>query len=234
MLRLQTFGGLTLSRGSENLTGAATQRRRLAILALLAVAGEAGMSRDKLVAYLWPEADAERARHVLNQLLYAQRRQVGDQSLFLGRKTLRLNAELISSDVTSFDQALGAGDLEGGIALYRGPFLDGFFLKDAPEFERWSEDQRARLARRASGILAQLAERAAGEGHHRQAAEWWRRAADVDPYDSAASLGLIRALAAAGDRAGALLEARRHEELLRSELGVGPDPAFAEAVAMLR
>src|SRR6266404_7134855 len=98
MLRLRTFGGLSLSRGEENLTGAVTQRRRLAILALLAVAGESGMSRDKLQAYLWPEADAERARHVLNQLLYAQRRQVGNEALFVGRKTLRLNRDLIATD----------------------------------------------------------------------------------------------------------------------------------------
>src|SRR6188472_3438789 len=71
MLRLNTFGGLTLTRGTEDLTGAATQRRRLALLVLLAVAGPVGMSRDKLLAYLWPESDVERARHVLNQLLYA-------------------------------------------------------------------------------------------------------------------------------------------------------------------
>src|SRR5205814_2687931 len=93
MLRLRTFGGLSLSRGTENLTGAITQRRRLAILALLATARDAGLSRDKLQAYLWPESDAERARHVLNQLLYAQRRQVGHNTLFVGRKTLRLNPE---------------------------------------------------------------------------------------------------------------------------------------------
>jgi serine/threonine-protein kinase len=234
MLRLQTFGGLTLSRGSENLTGAVTQRRRLAILALLAVSGAAGMSRDKLVAYLWPESDAERARHVLNQLLYAQRRQVGDQSLFLGRKTLRLNPELIGSDVAAFDAALGNGDLAGGMALYRGPFLDGFFLRDAPEFERWTEDQRAGFTRRACGALEQLATRALRAGDHRQAAEWWRQAVRVDPYDSTAALGLIQALTAAGDRAGALVAARRHEELLRSELGAGPDPAIVEAVAKLR
>src|SRR6478752_5815519 len=91
MLRLNTFGGLTLTRGTEDLTGAATQRRRLALLVLLAVAGPVGMSRDKLLAYLWPESDVERARHVLNQLLYAQRRQAGSPSLFAGQKTLRLD-----------------------------------------------------------------------------------------------------------------------------------------------
>jgi serine/threonine-protein kinase len=233
MLRLRTFGGLTLSRGAENLTGAATQRRRLAILALLAAAGDAGMSRDKLVAYLWPESDFERARHVLNQLLYAQRRQAGNEALFLGQKTLRLNPAAIESDVAAFEQALADGNREAAVAVYRGPFLDGFFLKDAHQFERWCEEQRGRYARRALVALRELAAGAAAAEPHR-AAEWWRQAVEVDPYDSLAALGLVRALAAAGDRAGALVAARRHEELLQAELGIAPDSTFVETVAKLR
>jgi DNA-binding SARP family transcriptional activator len=57
MLQLRTFGGLTLQQDGENITGVATHRRQLALLALLAVAGDEGMSREKLLAYLWPEKD---------------------------------------------------------------------------------------------------------------------------------------------------------------------------------
>ena len=233
MLWLRTLGGLTLSRGSENLTGAVTQRRRLAILALLAVSGDSGMSRDKLLAYLWPESDAERARHVLNQLLYAQRRQAGSPSLFAGQKTLRLDPTVIHTDVAEFEQALATGDLEAAAGLYRGPFLDGFHLKDAPEFDRWADDQRARLARQVLAAYARLANGAAAAGDARRAAEWWSRAGAVDPYDSSVALSLVRTLADSGDRAGALLAARRHEELLRRELGLAPDRAFTETVARL-
>jgi serine/threonine-protein kinase len=234
MLELRTFGGLTLFRGTENLTGAATQRLRLAILVLLAAAGEAGLSRDKLLVYLWPESDAARARHVLNQLLYAQRRQVGIESLFLGRKTLHLNPAVIWSDVVAFEAALASGDLETAVGLYRGPFLDGFFLKDAPEFERWVEEQRARRARQVASALATLAECGTAAGEHRRAADWCRRAVELDPYDSGTALALVRALAAGGDRAGALLAGRRHEELLRKELGVAPDARWLDAMAQLR
>ncbi|MGH7513364.1 MAG: AfsR/SARP family transcriptional regulator [Gemmatimonadales bacterium] len=234
MLRLQTFGGVSLFRGDENLTGAVTQRRRLGILVLLAASGATGLSRDKLLALLWPESDADSARHVLNQLLYAQRRQVGDDGLFLGRKTLRLNPAVIGSDVDAFEGALEADDLDAAANLYRGPFLDGFFLKDAPEFERWADQQRGRLARRAVGAFTELAGRSADTGDHRSAADWWRRAVDVDPFDSQSALALVRALAAGGDRAGALVMARRHEELLRTELGVDPDADFIETVAKLR
>jgi DNA-binding SARP family transcriptional activator len=233
MLRLRTFGGLSLSRGTENLTGAVTQRRRLAILALLAVARDAGLSRDKLQAYLWPESDAERARHVLNQLLYAQRRQVGQEALFVGRKTLRLNRAVIETDVSEFEEALDRGALEDAAARYAGPFLDGFFLKDAPEFERWVDGQRDRLARRALGALAALAERAASEGGDARAVSWWRRAAELDPLDSAVALELVRALARVGDRAGALRYARHHAEALDLQLGVPPDPRLTELMRQL-
>lgn len=234
MLLLRTLGGLTLSRGPENLTGALTQRRRLAILALLAVAGDGGMSRDKVLAYLWSESDAERARHVLNQLLYAQRRQAGSPSLFAGQKTLRLDPSVIRTDVAEFERALATGDLATAADLYRGPFLDGFHLKDAPEFDRWADDQRARLSRQALAAYARLAGGAAAAGDSRRAAEWWSRAGALDPYDSSIALNLIRALAESGDRAGALLAARRHEELLHRELGLAPDRAFSETVARLR
>jgi DNA-binding SARP family transcriptional activator len=238
MLRLRTFGGLTLARGSEDLTGAVTQRRRLALLALLAVAGPAGMSRDKLLAYLWPESDAERARHVLNQLLYAQRRQVGgdgeSSELFLGRKTLRLNPGVIGTDVGAFEEALAADDPARAGEIYAGPFLDGFFVKEAPEFERWVEEQRGRFARRAVEAMTAAARRADAAGDAQGGVSWWRRAGGTDPYDARLALGLLQAMVRAGDRPGALREAGRYETRLRQELGVAPDASFQLAVAAIR
>ncbi|HEV8357847.1 MAG TPA: hypothetical protein VGQ17_13935, partial [Gemmatimonadales bacterium] len=125
MLRLRAFGGLTLRLDGTPITGVVTQRRQLALLALLAVSGDEGMSRDKLLAYLWPEKGTDASRHILNQLLYSQRQHAGDAGLFLGRKTLRLNPALIESDVQAFDGALAAGEGERAVAQYRGPFLDG-------------------------------------------------------------------------------------------------------------
>ena len=63
---------------------------------------------------------------------------------------------------------------------------------------------------------------------------WWRRAAAVDPFDARVELRLVQALAAAGDRPGALREASRYETRLREELAVAPDAAFADAIARVR
>ena len=50
MLRLNTFGGLVLQQDGQLHTGPASQRRRLALLAVVAAAGQRGASRDKLLA----------------------------------------------------------------------------------------------------------------------------------------------------------------------------------------
>ena len=116
MLRLKILGGLSVESGAAPLTGAATQRRRLALLALLAGAGERGMSRDKLLGYLWPDSDAEKGRNVLAQAVYALRRDLGAEQLFLGTSDLRLNPDVITSDVAEFRAALSAGRLEDAVA----------------------------------------------------------------------------------------------------------------------
>ena len=234
MLQLTTLGGMTLGLEYGLVSGAMTQRRRLALLALLAVARQRGLSRDKIMAYLWPESDAARARHALNQLLHIQRKLIPGRELFLGGKTLRLNPAEIRTDVGEFEDALDQGDLEAAVARYGGPFLDGFFLKDAPEFERWADEQRHRLARRLCATYVALANAAAAGGNQTRSAEWWRRAAEVDPLDSQIALDVVQALAAAGNRGGALRHAQQHAERLREELGVAPDPRLVQLMERLR
>ena len=77
MLTLQLFGGCTLASNGEAITGPAVQRRRLALLALLAVSPGQSLSRDKLVAYFWPEEERDRARHFLSDSLFRLRKALG-------------------------------------------------------------------------------------------------------------------------------------------------------------
>ncbi len=233
-LRLRTLGGLAVEGNPPPGPGAAAQRRPLALLALLAAASERGVSRDKLLACLWPESSQEKARHLLTQTLYALRRDLHAQELFLGSSELRLNPQVVSTDVQEFEAALAQGELERAVALYHGPFLDGFFLSGAPEFERWTDGERARLAQCLGRACEALATAATARRDHPAALEWCRRLAALDALNSRYALGLVKALAAAGDRAGALRYARTHEDLLRTELGASLDEAFAATVGELR
>src|SRR5471032_2003387 len=138
MLRLLTLGGLSLVDDNGPLTGAASQRSRLALLAVLATAGPAGLSRDKVLALLWPESGDERARHALKQAVYALRRDLGTENAIVGTATLSLDATVLGSDIRDFDEAISRGDDGAAISVYAGPFLDGVFVRAAPEFDQWA------------------------------------------------------------------------------------------------
>src|SRR2546422_5716397 len=116
-----------------------------------------------------PESDAEHGRGLLKQACYALRRDLGAPELFLGSIELRLNPGLISSDVESFEGALDQHDPARAVSLYRGPFLDGFYLNGEGDFGRWVEGERARLAKLMGDALQSLAcaasERGRSEEH---------------------------------------------------------------------
>jgi DNA-binding SARP family transcriptional activator/predicted Zn-dependent protease len=190
---------------------------------MLARAGDRGLTRDKVVSLLWPDADEERARRAITQALYALRQDLGNEEVIVGVKDLRLNPEMMSSDVSEFSTLIEAGELGRAAALYRGPFLDGFVLPGAAEFERWAEIERNSLAHEYAALLEQLAGQTAKGGDSAAAAVWWKKLAALDPLSARITLELMRAQAAAGDTAGALQQARIHQMLVDQELGLAPD-----------
>jgi DNA-binding SARP family transcriptional activator/tetratricopeptide (TPR) repeat protein len=230
--RLRVFGGALIEGSNGPLTGAFAQRRRLALLSLLA-ASPAGSSRDRIVSLLWPESDDERARHSLAQLVHALRRDFGDHVISGGSTAIRLEADVLPSDIADFDRAIAAGRSDEAAALYTGPFLDGFHLGGCAEFERWVDGERDRTRTRATQAIETLARRAFDANEFTASVSWWRRLAGIDPYDSRFALGLVKALATSGDPAGAMRQARVHETLLRDEFGTDPDPAITAFLATL-
>jgi DNA-binding SARP family transcriptional activator len=234
MIRLQTFGGAVLfTQPGVPLVGTATQRRTLGLLSILAVAGEAGISRDKLVGILWPDVDARRARHSLTQALYAARKSLDCADLFEVAEDVRLNPSRMRSDVGEFEAALQSGDDAGAVALYRGPFLDGVFFSSL-EFERWLAGQRSRLENQVVAALERLVERAELAADLRTAARRLRRLAELRPSDSAIAVRLIRVLADSGDRAGAIQHAHLHARTLREEFELEPDGLVLQLAEELR
>lgn len=212
----------------------AAQRHRLALLALLASACPGAISREKLIAYLWPERETEPARNLLRQAVHALRRALGEDAILSAGDDLPFNPRVVACDLIAFEDALRAGELEQAVGAYSGPFLDGFFLSDAPEFERWAEAMRDRLARSYAQALERLAQQHEEVGDLVGCVEVWTSLAKLDPYDSRIAVQLMRSLAAAGNRAGALRHAGVHSALLRAEFGVEPDPEVESLAERLR
>jgi DNA-binding SARP family transcriptional activator len=232
MLRLVTFGGLRVLRDDVSVAELANQRKRLAILAVVAAAAPLGVSRERLLFLLWPDAEGDRGRNALNQLVYNLRRELGESPID-GATELSLLPDVMSADLTEFRSAVSRGDHGAVAALYAGPFLDGFFVPGADEFERWADEERSRTMRQVVASLDTLAAAARASGDAIAEVRWTERLVELDPLSARRALEHMRALERTGDRDAAIRYGRRYDALARAD-DDEVDPAVGDEVERLR
>ena len=197
-------------------------RKALALLAHLALTDRA-RPRDVLAELLWPDNDAEHARGALRRTLSTLRGAVGAEAIDATRERVALvRGPGLELDVDRFRALAAEGAFEDAVAVFRGDLLEGFGLRDAPDFEDWQRGEAEALRRELASVLGRLVEA-------REAARDWPGAlADatrwlaLDPLHEPAHRALIRLHALRGDRAAALEQYRDCVRTLSSELGVPP------------
>jgi DNA-binding SARP family transcriptional activator/TolB-like protein/Tfp pilus assembly protein PilF len=234
MIEIGLLGRVSVTVNGVTVTGEAAQRRRLALLALLCETPLRPVSRERLMLHLWPDSDTESARRLLSASLYVLRKALGQDAILAPGDQLQLNSSLVSVDAVRFEEASRGDDPEAALALYGGPFLEGLFVPGSPEYDQWLEGRRQEIARLYATVLERCAELRGGRGDLAGAVEAWRRLAAEDPYSTRRTVGLMRALAAAGDRAGALQSARVHARLLEAEFDAAPEADVLDLAEELR
>ena len=234
MVEFRTLGSLDLKgEDGRQLHALLAQPKRIALLTYLAVATPRGFHRrDTLLALFWPDLDQERARQALRQALHVLRRTLGPEVILArGDDEIAVDRARLWCDAVEINEALDAGADEKGLELYRGDFLEGFFLSNVPEFERWVDGVRTRLRARAAKAALHVAEQEAAAGHAVEAAHWARRASALAIDDEASLRRLIALLHRVGDRAGAL---RAHDEFARRMAREYEAEPSAETQALMR
>src|SRR5213593_806876 len=193
-------------------------RKHLALLVYLARSPRRSRTREHLVGLLWSERDERQARHSLSEALRVLRRILGDDQVPADSDQIRLGATAIGLDCDQFAERYAQNDWPGAAALVEGDFLEGLSIAGASEFESWLGAERVRwraqgidaLVRHAAGLLAQ--------GDATAAVTAALRAVTLDPTSEPAARAAMRALALAGDRAGALRVADDLARALREQL----------------
>jgi DNA-binding SARP family transcriptional activator/TolB-like protein/Tfp pilus assembly protein PilF len=212
-LRLVTLGGLAVEGGADDLATLNRQRRKLAVLVVIALA-KRPVSRDTLVGMFWGEQDEARARHSLTEALSHIRRTMGRDALSVRLTEVSLGSPaMLGVDALEFAEAVTAGDHARAVSLYGGPFLDGVLLDDAPTFTDWTERQRARM----QGLfLRSAAQECIALARARQWADCGalaERWLEADPTSSDAALYRLNALKAEGDRPALMRTVAEYERL---------------------
>jgi DNA-binding SARP family transcriptional activator len=238
MIHLHILGPIGLRDGEgREIASVLAQPKRFALLAFLALAGPGLLRRrDILLSMFWPEQDDERARGALRQSLRYLRNELGRETLVSrGDEEIGVAPGELRCDASDFDAACDRKAWSEALGFYAGGLLEGFFVAEASlDFERWLEDERGRLRRRAAQAGWALVDAAERAGDRAGAVPLARRAAALSLDDEAGVRRLMRILDSRGDRAGALAAYEEFRRRLAAVYGATPAPETEAVIAAIR
>jgi DNA-binding SARP family transcriptional activator/predicted ATPase/Tfp pilus assembly protein PilF len=242
-LSISSLGPLHITLDGEPATDFATDKSR-ALLIYLAIESEHPHRRDALAGLLWPDQPQRKARQNLRQALSYLRQAIGDQDdtapfLLVNRETVQFNPDSDHwLDVVAFNALVEAcrahrhrhikacipciRRLEKLVDLYRGDFLEHFFLSDSGAFEEWALLQREWLRRQVTEALAHLATHYERRRNYERARRYAWRQVDLEPWHEEAHQHLMRLLTLDGQRSAALAQYETCRRMLAEELDIEP------------
>jgi len=242
ILSLSILGPFSSTVGGSSLTKFRT-RSVQALLVYLAVEGRTGgvIQREYLAEMLYPGLPPASSKKNLRQTLYELRQMIAataaeeEPLLVADRQTMALNqAWTIDLDASRFESGAKSEEpdrLEQAAVLYRGDFLNDFYLPDSGAFESWAAERRAYYRRLAVSLFDRLAETFLASEAYAQAEGYARRQLVLDDLNEPAVRQLMRALAAQDQRSPALAEFKGLQQRLVEELAIEPAP---ETFALFR
>ncbi|MCO6451258.1 MAG: AAA family ATPase [Caldilineales bacterium] len=234
-LRIQLLGSPSIERDGKSI--ASDRRKAVALLAYLAL--ESGNhTREQLAALLWPDYDAQSAGAYLRRTLWEMRQLVGDDAVSADRSQIGWqDSPTIWLDVSDFRRNASQADeasLTRAAELYRGDFMAGFSLQDAPDFDDWQRFQTEALRSRLGSVFERLALLREKRGDLEQSLSDAVRWIALDPLHEPAHRLLMRLLVASGNRAAALRQYDDLIRMLRAELRAEPDAETQQLAADIR
>ena len=222
-LQIRLLGTPEVSLDGAPLAGLSSAKA-LALLFYLAVS-DRPHTRAALAALLWGDLPDSAARNNLRKALHYLRTHL-EGYLAIERDSVALSPDADCwVDVTEFDAALQddtESSLRRAVELYRGDLLEGFYVRDALDFESWWLSERARLRELMLHSLHGLAERRATLGDLDGAIAFTRRFLDLEPWREEAHRRLMGWLALNGQRGAALAQFEACRQVLKEELAVEP------------
>jgi predicted ATPase/DNA-binding SARP family transcriptional activator len=234
-LVLNLLGGFQARLDQVPVTGFKTDKAR-ALLTYLAAESNRPHRRQALAGLFWPGYLESSARASLRHALSNLRKALSDNRsttpyLLVEGETIQFDlSQAHWLDVEAFRSLVDIEQpgmttiqrLEEALSLYQGSFLEGFSLKDCPDFDTWTAILREELQGKALSALDQLTEEYAQRGELEKAYKYLRRQLKLEPALEQAHRKLMHLLAQDGQRFAALAQYETCRSSLRQVLGVEP------------
>ena len=242
VLQIALFGGVQTIVEGQFVTLAYDKVRAL-LAYLLIEAPDHPQRRETLVGLLWPEQTEKEARHSLSQALLKLRQAIDPHNdlLVANRQTVGLHpAAQFELDTAVFTTHLQQCQThphaqpnlcescmalrETAVSLYKGPFLAGLSLPDAPQFEQWLTQQREHYHRQVMDALTTLTTYHEQRGAFAEAIHYAQRQLTFEPWREETHRLLMMLFARTGQRSLALKQYEQCRASLQQELNADVSP----------
>ncbi len=244
LLTFHLLGKPTISYGADSL-GDLLAGKEQALLVYLACQPGKRFSRDHLATLLWGETSPDRTRYNLRRALWRLRSALEEVGL-APDACLRTEDSWVTVpnsaptwlDVLEFEEAFetashrfeaefspsseGVRRVRESLDLYRGAFLTGFSISQAPDFEHWVLLERERLFQLLLRALTTLIQSFIAWGRRDEGITVCQRLLELDPLQEDIHRLLMRLYWDTGRRTQALRQYRALEKILRRELDIEP------------
>jgi len=257
LLRVAVLGSPEVFHGESRLIF--PLRKAQALLLYLAVEG--GMhSRSKLAAFLWPNSDPHDARTALRNAIASLRSLLADTNtsptqqihLISEHDLLSLNSQtLLELDLDVVQLAWKQAQVlpafppetlrlslitewQYALSQVRGPFLDGFWLREESLFNEWLQSQQQQWQVRLQLLFDRLSSWQEAAGMYEQTIATLLRWQTLDPLQEEVYRRLMRLHLAQGNPTAALQVYTICQTRLAEELQVGPSPETITIAEQIR
>lgn len=241
-LSLDLLGPVKLAVNAQ-LVESGLWAKSLGLLAYLAEENRLVHQREILAELLWPDKPKGAALTSLRQAISQLQKIIPSLNnyLHITSQTIQFRNECWKIlDTAQFNHLVNLCDqhvhmtrcgclqcakrLEQAIDLYQGHFMSGFFIKGSSEFEAWLEMKRQIYHQIAISALADTAEYYLDQDQYDLAQQVTLRQIEMDSYCEIAHRQYMRSLMGSGQRAAAIKHFENFQKLLRTDLGVSPEP----------
>jgi predicted ATPase/DNA-binding SARP family transcriptional activator len=218
MLEINTLSSPEIVIGDEKVV---VSRKSLALVVYLAL-NPGSCSREELADLLWSDSSQERATGNLRVVLSDVRKKIGDYlSIDRHSVSIRTSGE-IWVDVHQLLGAIEENDLELAVSLYRGDFLESFYVRGASRFEKWQVIEREKIRLELVDGLSEAVQSLLKAGRSKEAIKYLVHLTALEPLLESAHRRLMQAYFENGEVSLALRQFEICKQKMSEELSVSP------------
>ncbi|RMG84909.1 MAG: hypothetical protein D6712_10425, partial [Chloroflexi bacterium] len=242
LLKIITLGHLNILKDGQPVLQDTSRRKAEALFVYLACTPREH-PREVLASLFWSESGQSRAMANLRVTLHTLKKYLGDY-IDITRQTVAFKANapywldmqhLLDTLQRARQEEQQTGDiadetinkLEEALALYRGAFLEGFYLRDNEEFEIWQQNQQRYIHQQVVDGLLRLANAFNRRQNYEKALDTLQTLFALEPLHEQAHYEYLRLLLSQGNANKAKQAYQLYTEQLQAQLGEEPPPAFA-------